>query len=160
MDETPQSKSKIVVLAVVLLLAVAAAIWFVKLNPRAVSPPVGSNTPSATNVAPIPAPNRIIGGVVISVALSDKKIVIGSYRVENNKAVLASQSTVYYTSATVFSREARSQSGSSAENKISPQDIKVGEAAMIVVSGASPVDHLVAERVAFLLPPLPPRNRK
>ena len=155
-ENTGQSK-KVIVLLIVVLAAALAGWWF--LSGETVSPPVGGVAPSATNAPPTPAANRIIGGEVLSIALSDQKIVVGAYRVESGKRVLDSQSTVYYTNATVFSREAKSQSGLPAEDRISPEDTKVGEVAMIVVSGARPADRLVAERVAFILPPPPPSRR-
>ncbi len=149
----PNKGKKIAVSLALVLAAVLVGWWFLSRNSAA---PPGGQSPAPT--APTPVTNRIVGGEVLSVVLSDKKIVIGAYRVENNKAVLASQSTVYYTDATVFSREVKSPSGSAAEKRISPEDIKIGEVAMIVASGASPADRLVAERVTLVLPPPPPRK--
>lgn len=161
-ESSNQIKKVIMALVViVVVLGVAASFWF-KLPRGATSTPNSQhNNPIQPTFKPLSVSNRIISGMVTNVTLSDDKIVLGAYRVENNKAILASQSTVYYTSETVFSREVESQSGSSSvENKISPRDIKIGEAAMIVVSGASSADRLVAEKVMILLPPPPPRNRK
>lgn len=144
------------VFIIVILLAILVGWWF--WSKKTVQPTAGDGPNSAPILSPTPVPNRIVAGEVLNVALSDQKFVIGAYRVENNKAVLDSQSTVYYTDATVFSREVKSQNGSAAEQRISPQDIKIGEVAMIIVSGASPEGRLVAEKVTFILPPLPPRK--
>ncbi len=159
MNETPQSKSKIILLVVVLfLVGILAAWWFV--SQKIVSPADRGTVPSASKNPPSPPPKRNIplAGNVLSITPEKREITIGIYKVENNKAVLADQHIVQYTRETSFVRQGIAGGGKTAITKISDRDVKIGDTVFITPTTERLGGQIVAAEVNLINPPPPPRR--
>ena len=159
MNETPQSKSKIVILVVVLLLVGALAVWWF-VSQKIVSPADRGAVPSASKNPPSAPPKRNIplAGNVLSITPEKQEMTIGVYRVENNKAILATEQTIRYTAETSFVREVASLGGKVTAAKISDRDVKIGDTVFITPGAHRLDDQIMAVAVSLINPPPPPRR--
>lgn len=143
----------------VVVAAAVAALVMVLVPPSAVvapMPPSANNGQSLPPPSPPPPPPSLFSGNVINISQENQTITLGTYRIENNKAVLASTKVIQFNSDTVFAREQISQAKSVAENRISVGDLKVRDLVEVQTTGAS--GDPVAKKITVLTIPPPPRK--
>lgn len=143
---------------VVAIAAVIAGLYFLRSDLFSILTRPGESPPPADQAPPAPpAPlERIISGNVLRISQADRTMTVGTYHVENNKAVLASQQTISFTAETIFVRQAPTAANPFAEAVITSKDVKEGDIVHITPAGAGDTDPLVAKKVTRLALPPPP----
>lgn len=149
---------KIALVIIILFVVLSGiAVWFLfakQKTPEPVSNPVSLPPPALS--FPL---MRVVSGNILSITPEKREITVGTYRVENNKAVLASQKTVKFTAETVFVRQAPTAKNPFAEATIASTNIKKGDIIEIIPVGAGDNEPLVAKKVTLLSLPPPPLAR-
>lgn len=136
------------------LLVAALSLTLVSLQEAPMNPGGGSVVRSTP-----PPPERKIplAGNILSITPEKREMTIGTYRVENNKAVLADQKTIRYTSETSFVREVAPLGGKATTAKISDRDVKIGDTVFITPGAHRLDDQIIAVEVSIITPPPPGR---
>ena len=157
MDKTPYAKLKIIILVVVLLLVGLFGAWRF-ISKQTVLPPVSEKTPAGTSAPtpPLPPPPSVFSGNVINISQENQTITLGTYRIENNKAVLASTKVFKFNNDTVFTREQISKDKLALKDKISVGGLKVGN--LVEAEVANAAGDLVAKKIMVLQ--IPPPSQK
>lgn len=140
------------------VLVVAGIVFLRPTKPALQAPPASSNQPASQNQLAMPL-SRVISGNVLRISQADHTLTVGAYRLEDNKAVLASQKTVSFTTETLFVRQAPTAANPSAEATIASTEVKEGDVVQVTPVGAGDTEPLVAEKVIRLLLPPPPSPR-
>lgn len=110
------------------------------------SPPSNQELPQPLDQIP----PLILQGNVLNVSAQDQTITIGSYRIEHNKAVLATQQTIGFTDETLFVRASSAGSEQPSETAIPSQDIHEHDPVAIIASRRSAAGQPVAEKIILL----------
>ncbi len=102
---------------------------------------------------------RPFSGIVLGITPEKREMTVGTYRLENNKAVLAAQKTVKFTAETLFVRQAPTAKNPFAEAPIASTDLKNGDVVQITPVGAGDTEPLVAKKITVPSLPPPPSPR-
>lgn len=156
MSENPNQSKKVIAVLVAVLAVALAAWWFA--SKKTVQPTAGGGVkPFITNIPQLPPPRplSVFFGNVTNISEKNQTITLGTYRVENNKAVLASTHVFKFNNDTVFAREQNFQTKSAVEDRITVKELKEKDPVRIQAIDES--GNLVAKKIIVVTPP-PPRR--